>query len=125
MAPCHSRFPAFYRTAVFGANVSGFLFLPLRLLRGRVDLAGLGVVDDVGLEGGDLSHAALGGLDFGGGSVKGGGGRRRLFLQGPVLGKAVLVEEVEGAGRLFKIVDGGPAGVPAPLALSEPRLDVQ
>lgn len=100
------------------------LFLEAALAIGGVDLAGLGVVDDVCFEGGDLGHPALQGLDFGGGGVKGGGGLRRLLRQGPILGDAVLGEEVEGAGRLLEIVDGGPAGVPGPLALGQPRLDV-
>ena len=79
---------------------------------GHIGLSGFCVVDDVGAQHGDLSHALLGGLDLVRQRIITG---RRLCCFGFQIGivqQPMLGQIVEGLGHLFEVEHLGPAGIP-------------
>lgn len=91
---------------------------------GGIGVAGLGVVDDVGSQHGDLRHTLLRRLDFLGQLVAPCRGCHRLFRQHLVIQKAMIVEIVQGLRHLFQVEFAGPPRISGPLTGAELGLNV-
>ena len=100
------------------------LFRVTRLAVARVNVAGLGVVDDMRFQHGDLRHARFRRLDLRGQRVKLLRRSRGFFLQLPVVQQSMLPEIIVGLRHLLDVEHLCPALVTAALSGLQLRLDV-
>ena len=80
---------------------------------GYIGLAGLGIVDDMSSQDGDLRYAFLRRLDLRRQLVVVGAGRRCFFRQFRLLKQIVLGQKIHGLGHLLQVKHLRPAGVPS------------
>ena len=85
---------------------------------------GLGIVHHGPHQPGDFGKGGLGGLELPGQRVGPVNRRRGLCRQCVIVGQIVFLQELEGGGHLFQIVDLGPAFIGRALALGHALLNV-
>lgn len=100
------------------------LFRVTGLAVARVNVAGLGVVGDVGFQHGDLRHARLRRLDLCRQRVELFRCSRGFFLQLPVVQQSMLPEIIVGLRHLLDVEHLCPTLVTAALSRLQLRLDV-
>ena len=100
------------------------LFRVTGLAVARVNVAGLGVVDDMRFQHGDLRHARLRRLDLRGQRVKLLRCSRGFFLQLPVVQQPMLPQIIVGLRHLLDVEYLCPALVAHALSRLQLRLDV-
>ena len=79
----------------------------------HIGLTGLGIVDDMGTQDGDLRHAFLRRLDLHRQFVVVGGGRRRFFCQFRIIQQPMFGEKIYSLRHLFQVKNLGPAHIPS------------
>ena len=91
---------------------------------GHIDLAGLGIVDDVRFQYGDLRHALLRRLDCGRQFVIAPGSFVRFGGEVGIVQQAMLRQIVQRLRHLLEIECLGPPCIPGPLARLELGLNI-
>ena len=91
------------------AEFSGVTGLPVD----HIGLAGLGIVDDMGTQYGNLRHALLRRLDLRRQFVVVGGGCRRFFCQLRIVQQLMFGEKIYSLCHLFQVKNLGPARIPS------------
>jgi len=79
----------------------------------HIDLTGLGIVDDMGTQDGDLRHAFLRRLDLRRKFIVMCRGSRRFFCQLPIIQQLMFGEKIYSLRHLFQVKNLGPARIPS------------
>ena len=84
-----------------------------RLAVCHIDLAGLGIIYDVGTQDSDLCHALFSRLDLRRQFVVMGGGCRRFFCQLRIVQQLMFGEKIHSLRHLFQVKNLGPSSIPS------------